>query len=123
MITREEIRIGFAECDTKEKKIEFLEFHIEQEKDIPELYENLVNPAGDKLYNFSGLLETWDSSSPKDYLPMKKFGMTAREYTMRKITKTSKGKSTEEMIKDVIIEVPEVPEDNVSRIVGEMNEV
>ena len=49
--------------------------------------------------------------------------MTAREYTMRKITKTSKGKSTEQMIEDVTVEVPEVPEDDVSRIVGEMNEV
>ena len=43
---------------------------------------------------------------------------------MRKITKTStKEKTTEEMIEDVEIEVPVVPEDDVSRIVGEMNEV
>jgi hypothetical protein len=123
MITKEEIKTGFAECSTRQQKVEFLTFHKNQEIEIPELYENLVNPAGEKLYNFVGLLETWDSNSPKDYLTMKKFGMTAREYTMRKITKTSKGKSTEEMIKDVLIEVPEVPEDDVSRIVGEMNEV
>ena len=49
--------------------------------------------------------------------------MTMREYTMKKITKTSKDKSTEEMIEDVSVEVPNVKEDDVSRIVGEMNEV
>ena len=59
----------------------------------------------------------------KDYLTMKNYGMTMREYTMRKITKTSKGKSTDEMIEDVSVEVPNVKEDDVSRIVGEMNEV
>jgi hypothetical protein len=51
---------------------------------------------------------------------MKNYGMTMREYTMKKITKTSK--STEEMIEDVSVEVPNVKEDDVSRIVGEMNE-
>ena len=124
MITREEIRIGFAECDTKEKKIEFLEFHIEQEKDIPELYENLIDAFGKKLYNFAGLLQSWSSSSPKDDLTMRNFGLTMREYVMRKITKTStKEKSTEDMIEDVTVEVPVVPESAVSAIVGEMNEV
>ncbi len=123
MITREEIRTGFAECDTVDKKIEFLEFHTEQEKDIPELYENLIDDQGNKLFNFPGLLESWTSPSPIDFLTMKKFGLTMREYTMKKITKTSKDKSTEEMIEDVSVEVPVVPEDDVSRIVGEMENV
>ena len=123
MITREEIRTGFAECDTVDKKIEFLEFHTEQEKDIPELYENLIDDQGNKLFNFPGLLESWTSPSPIDFLTMKKFGLTMREYTMKKITKTSKDKSTEQMIEDVSVEVPNVKEDDVSRIVGEMNEV
>ena len=123
MITREEIRTGFAECDTVDKKIEFLEFHTEQEKDIPELYENLIDDQGNKLFNFPGLLESWTSPSPIDFLTMKKFGLTMREYTMKKITKTSKDKSTEEMIEDVSVEVPNVKEDDVSRIVGEMENV
>jgi len=120
MITRQEIRTGFAECDTVDKKIEFLEFHTEQEKDIPELYENLIDDQGNKLFNFPGLLESWMSPSPIDFLTLKNFGLTMREYTMKKITKTSKDKSTEEMIEDVSIEVPNVKEDDVSRIVGEM---
>jgi len=124
MITREEIRIGFAECNTKEKKIQFLEFHIEQEKDIPELYENLIDAFGKKLFNFIGLLQSWTSSSPRDDLIMRKYGLTMREYTMRKITKTStKEKSTKDMIEDVSVEVPKVPESAVSTIIGEMNEV
>ena len=96
---------------------------MEQERELPELYENLVNADGEKLFNFKGLYESWSSDSPKDYVSMKNYGMTMREYTMKKITKTSKDKSTEEMIEDVSVEVPNVKEDDVSRIVGEMNEV
>ena len=122
MITRQEIRTGFAALETKEQKAEFLRQHMEQERELPELYENLVNADGEKLFNFKGLYESWSSDSPKDYVSMKNYGMTMREYTMKKITKTSKDKSTEEMIEDVSVEVPNVKEDDVSRIVGEMNE-
>ena len=120
MITRQEIRTGFAALETNEQKAEFCRQHMEQEQELPELYENLVNADGEKLFNFKGLYESYSSSSPKDYVSMKNYGMTMREYTMKKITKTSKDKSTEEMIEDVSIEVPNVKEDDVSRIVGEM---
>ena len=123
MITREEIRTGFATLETNEQKAEFCRQHMEQEQEMPELYENLVNSDDEKLFNFKGLYEAWSSSSPKDYVSMKNYGMTMREYTMKKITKTSKDKSTEQMIEDVSVEVPNVKEDYVSRIVGEMNEV
>ena len=123
MITRQEIRTGFAALETNEQKAEFCRQHMEQERELPELYENLVNTDGEKLFNFKGLYEAWSSSSPKDYVSMKNYGMTMREYTMKKITKTSKDKSTEEMIEDVSVEVPNVKEDDVSRIAGEMNEV
>jgi hypothetical protein len=123
MITRQEIRTGFAALETNEQKAEFCRQHMEQEQEMPELYENLVNADGEKLFNFKGLYESYSSSSPKDYVSMKNYGMTMREYTMKKITKTSKDKSTEEMIEDVSVEVPNVKEDDVSRIVGEMNEV
>ena len=122
MITRQEIRTGFAALETNEQKAEFCRQHMEQERELPELYENLVNADGEKLFNFKGLYESYSSSSPKDYVSMKNYGMTMREYTMKKITKTSKDKSTEEMIEDVSVEVPNVKEDDVSRIVGEMNE-
>ena len=120
MITRQEIRTGFAALETNEQKAEFCRQHMEQEQEMPELYENLVNADGEKLFNFKGLYESYSSSSPKDYVSMKNYGMTMREYTMKKITKTSKDKSTEEMIEDVSVEVPNVKEDDVSRIVGEM---
>ena len=122
MITRQEIRTGFAALETNEQKAEFCRQHMEQERELPELYENLVNKDGEKLFNFKGLYEAWSSDSPKDYLTMKNYGMTMREYTMKKITKTSKDKSTEEMIEDVSVEVPNVKEDDVSRIIGEMEE-
>ena len=121
MITRQEIKTGFAALETNEQKAEFCRQHMEQERELPELYENLVNADGEKLFNFKGLYESYSSSSPKDYVSMKNYGMTMREYTMKKITKTSK--STEQMIEDVSVEVPNVKEDDVSRIVGEMNEV
>ena len=121
MITRQEIRTGFAALETNEQKAEFCRQHMEQERELPELYENLVNADGEKLFNFKGLYEAWSSSSPKDYVSMKNYGMTMREYTMKKITKTSKDKSTEQMIEDVSVEVPNVKEDDVSRIVGEMD--
>ena len=123
MITREEIRAGFEALETNEQKAEFCRQHMEQEQELPELYENLVNKDGEKLFNFKGLYETWSSDSPRDYITMKNYGMTMREYTMKKITKTSKDKSTEEMIEDVSVEVPNVKEDDVSKIIGEMNEV
>jgi len=119
MITREEIRTGFATLETNEQKAEFCRQHMEQEQELPELYENLVNKDGEKLFNFKGLYETWSSDSPRDYITMKNYGMTIREYTMKKITKTSKEKTTEQMIEDVSVEVPNVKEDDVSRIIGE----
>ena len=119
MITRQEIRTGFAALETNEQKAEFCRQHMEQEREMPELYENLVNSDDEKLFKWEGLYNAWSSSSPKDYVSMKNYGMTMREYTMKKITKTSKDKSTEEMIEDVSVEVANVKEDDVSRIIGE----
>jgi len=79
---------------------------------------------GRKLFNFKGLYECWSSDSPKDHWAQKNYGMTMREFTMRYITKTSKtDKTTEEMIEDATVEVPDVKEDDVSKVIGEMNEV
>ena len=50
MITREEIRTAFATLETNEQKAEFCREHMEQEREMPELYENLVDSMGRKLF-------------------------------------------------------------------------
>jgi hypothetical protein len=109
MITREEIRTAFATLETNEQKAEFCREHMEQERELPELYENLVNKDGEKLFKWEGLYKAWSSEDPKTYL------MTNEE----KID----SRTTEQMIEDALVNVPEVPEDDVSKVIGEMNEV
>ena len=53
MITREEIRAGFAALETNEEKAEFCRQHMEQERELPELYENLVTKDGEKLFKMA----------------------------------------------------------------------
>ena len=109
MITREEIRTAFATLETNEQKAEFCREHMEQEREMPELYENLVDSMGRPLYKWQGLYNAWSSEDPKTYL------MTEEE----KID----SRTTEEMIEDALVNVPEVKEDDVSKVIGEMNEV
>jgi hypothetical protein len=109
MITREEIRTAFATLETNEQKAEFCREHMEQERELPELYENLVDSMGRKLFKWEGLYKAWSSEDPKTYL------MTNEE----KID----SRTTEQMIEDALVNVPEVPEDDVSKVIGEMNEV
>ena len=109
MITREEIRTAFATLETNEQKAEFCREHMEQEREMPELYENLVDSMGRPLYKWQGLYNAWSSEDPKTYL------MTEEE----KID----SRTTEQMIEDALVNVPEVPEDEVSKTIGEMNEV
>ena len=109
MITREEIRTGFATLETNEQKAEFCRQHMEQEQELPELYENLVDSMGRPLYKWQGLYNAWSSEDPKTYL------MTEEE----KID----SRTTEQMIEDALVNIPEVPEDEVSKTIGEMNEV
>ena len=105
MITREEIRAGFETCETNEEKAEFCRQHMEQEIVNPELYENLIDSMGRPLYKWKGLYNAWSSEDPKSYL------MTEDE----KIDT----RTTEEMIEDALVNVPEVPEDEVSKVIGE----
>ena len=109
MITREEIRTAFATLETNEQKAEFCRAHMEQERELPELYENLVDSMGRKLFKWEGLYKAWSSEDPKTYL------MTNEE----KID----SRTTEQMIEDALVNVPEVKEDDVSKVIGEMNEV
>ena len=109
MITREEIRTAFATLETNEQKAEFSREHMEQERELPELYENLVNKDGEKLFKWEGLYKAWSSEDPKTYL------MTNEE----KID----SRTTEQMIEDALVNIPEVEEDDVSKVIGEMNEV
>ena len=109
MITREEIRTAFATLETNEQKAEFCREHMEQEREMPELYENLIDSMGRPLYKWQGLYNAWSSEDTKTYL------MTEEE----KID----SRTTEQMIEDALVNVPEVPEDEVSKTIGEMNEV
>lgn len=108
MITREEIRTAFATLETNEQKAEFCREHMEQEREMPELYENLIDSMGRPLYKWQGLYNAWSSEDPKTYL------MTEEEKT--------DSRTTEQMIEDALVNVPEVPEDEVSKVIGEINE-
>ena len=108
MITREEIRTAFATLETNEEKAEFCRQHMEQEIVNPELYENLIDSIGRPLYKWQGLYNAWSSEDPKTYL------MTEEE----KID----SRTTEQMIEDALVNIPEVPEDDVSKVIGEMHE-
>ena len=105
MITREEIRTGFATLETNEQKAEFCRQHMEQEREMPELYDNLVDSRGEPLYKWEGLYKAWSSEDPKSFL------MTEDEKV--------DSRTTEQMIEDALVNVPEVPEDEVSKVIGE----
>ena len=105
MITREEIRTGFATIETNEDKAEFCRFHMNQEKEMPELYDNLVNSRGEQLYKWEGLYKTWSSDDPRSFI------VSEEEKT--------DSRTTEQMIEDALVNVPEVPEDEVSKVIGE----
>ena len=107
MITREEIRTGFATLETNEQKAEFCRQHMEQERELPELYENLVTKDGEKLFKWEGLYKAWSSDDPRSFL------VSEEEKTDTR--------TTEEMIEDATVEVPKVPEDEVSKVIGEMD--
>lgn len=107
MITREEIRTGFATLETNEQKAEFCRQHMEQERELPELYENLVTKDGEKLFKWEGLYKAWSSDDPRSFLVSEEEKTDIR--------------TTEEMIEDATIEVPKVPEDEVSKVIGEMD--
>ena len=109
MITREEIRTAFATLETNEQKAEFCREHMEQEREMPELYENLVTKDGEKLFKWEGLYKAWSSDDPRSFL------VSEEEKT--------DSRTTEQMIEDALVNVPEVPEDEVSKTIGEMNEV
>ena len=68
-----------------------------------------INQDGEKLFKWEGLYKAWSSEDPKTYL------MTNEE----KID----SRTTEQMIEDALVNVPEVKEDDVSKVIGEMNEV
>jgi len=109
MITRQEIRTGFAALETNEQKAEFCRQHMEQEREMPELYENLVDSMGRPLFKWEGLYNAWSSEDPKTYLMTEEQKIDSR--------------TTEQMIEDALVNVPDVPEDEVSKTIGEMNEV
>ena len=105
MITREEIRTAFATLETSEEKAEFCRQHMEQEIVNPELYENLIDSMGRPLYKWEGLYKAWSSDDPRSFI------LSEEEKT--------DSRTTEQMIEDALVNVPEVPEDDVSKVIGE----
>lgn len=105
MITREEIRTAFATLETNEEKAEFCRQHMEQEIVNPELYENLIDSMGRPLYKWQGLYNAWSSEDPRSFLNPQEEDIDSR--------------TTEQMIEDALVEVPDVPEDEVSKTIGE----
>ena len=64
---------------------------------------------GRKLFKWEGLYKTWSSDDPRSFI------LSEEEKT--------DSRTTEQMIEDALVNVPEVPEDEVSKTIGEMNEV
>jgi len=131
MYSKEDLKEEFAKAKAKDQsgkrevytaRAAMMKKHMEEERDMPELYENLISrQTGLPAFNFAGLYETYSSDNPKEHFWLKNYGMTYREVWMKKDPSAFKG-STEDMIDDVLVDVPEVPEDDVSRTIGEMNE-
>ena len=120
MLTREEIREEFEVAKLKDttrgrntyvNRIAMIEKHMNQEKENPELYEHLISENGLPLYKWEGLYKAYTSPDPKAA-----FGVLTMD--SEKDTRT-----TEQMIDDVSVEVPVVPEDDVSKVIGDMNEI
>ena len=82
---------------------------MEQEIVNPELYENLVDSMGRKLFKWEGLYKTWSSDDPRSFIKSEEDKTDSR--------------TTEQMIEDALVNVPEVPEDDVSKVIGEMNDL
>lgn len=130
MYSKEEIKKEFALAKEKDlsgktetfvNRTAMMKKHMEEERDMPELYESMEDRNG-KPFNFAGLYETYSSDNPKEYFFLKYYGMTYREVWMKKDPKTFSG-STEDMIENVSVDVPVVPEYGISRTIGEMSEV
>lgn len=130
MYTKEEIRKEFATAKEKDlsgktetfvNRAAMMKKHMEEEREMPELYESMEDRNG-KPFNFAGLYETYSSDNPKEYFFLKHYGLTYREVWMKKDPKAFSG-STEDMIENVSVEVPNVPKDDLSNIVEEMSEV
>mgnify|MGYP001196239262 CR=1 FL=1 len=120
MYTREELREEFDIAKAKDKagnkevyvnRIAMIEMHMNNEKDNPDLYSDLISENGLPLFKWEGLYKAYTSPDPKAY-----FGAVQETESDEEEYKT-----TEQMIEDVSVEVPEVPEDEVSKVIGEMN--
>jgi hypothetical protein len=83
--------------------------HLDNSIKNPEQYEDLIDESGRPLFNFEGLYRTWSKENPYENKN------TPKEETSHK--------STDEMINDVLVEVPEVPKDKLVTIVEDMQKV
>ena len=123
MLTREEIREEFEIAKAKDKagnkeiydnRINFIEMHMVNERNNPELYEHLISENGLPLYKWEGLYKAYTSLDPKVAFGVRSASDEEKEKEYR---------TTEQLIDDVSVDVPVVPEDDVSKVIGDMNEI
>ena len=123
MLTREEIREEFEVAKLKDttrgrntyvNRIAMIEKHMNQEKENPELYEHLISENGLPLYKWEGLYKAYTSPDPKVAFGVRSASDEEKEKEYR---------TTEQLIDDVSVDVPVVPEDDVSKVIGDMNEI
>tara|TARA_Y100000992_G_scaffold76733_1_gene48487 strand:- start:274 stop:648 length:375 start_codon:yes stop_codon:yes gene_type:complete len=123
MLTREEIREEFEIAKAKDKagkkeiyenRINFIEMHMVNERNNPELYEHLISENGLPLYKWEGLYKAYTSPDPKVAFGVRSASDEEKEKEYR---------TTEQLIDDVSVDIPVVPEDDVSKVIGDMNEI
>ena len=118
MPSREQIRKEFAVAKQRdmegEKEIfdyrrDMLKHHLDNSIKNPEQYEGLTDGSGRPLFNFEGLYNSWSKENPYE-----NYNTPKRVFS---------NKSTDEMINDVLVEVPDVPKDKLVTIVEDMQKV
>lgn len=123
MLTREELREEFEVAKLKDttrgrntyvNRIAMIEKHMNQEKENPELYEHLISENGLPLFKWEGLYKAYTSPDPKVAFGVRSVSDEEKEKEYR---------TTEQLIDDVSVDVPVVPEDDVSKVIGDMNEI
>ena len=80
---------------------------MEQEIVNPELYENLVDSMVENYLNVM-ILQDMHSDDP-------------RSFTIKSEEEETDSRTTEQMIEDALVNVPEVPEDDVSKVIEKVN--
>ena len=118
MPSREQIRQEFEvakEMDMSGKievfdcRRDMMKRHLDNLSINPEQYEGLTDESGRPLFNFQGLYNSWSKEKPYE-----NYNTPKRVFS---------NKSTDEMINDVLVEVPVVPKTKLVTVVEDMQKV